>query len=119
EAALARPTMVGFRGVGFEGQAQIDLAEEQPGAEIARHQIGVLALPAEPGALGKRLLHDWGGVDEELKPARPALLDPLRERLQTALQGVVLAALLCVTHVRSSISSFEDRQRILLRRVVE
>src|SRR5262249_4476299 len=45
EAAAAGAAMVPLRRVGFEFEPEIDLAEEQPGAEIARHQIGVLALP--------------------------------------------------------------------------
>ena len=108
EAALAGPAMVGLRRVGFQSQAQIDLAEKQPGAEIARHQIGVLALPAEPGALGERLLHDRSGVDKELKPAGPARFDPMRERFQTALQGVVIVAPLGVHRNCARIPSIEE-----------
>src|SRR6516164_11565161 len=78
EAAPAGTAMVGLRTIRLESQAQINLSEEQPGAEIARHQIGVFALPAEPGALGEWLLHHRGGVDKELEPARPAFLDPVR-----------------------------------------
>src|SRR6516225_11384644 len=85
EAAPAGTAMVGLRTIRLESQAQINLPEEQPGAEIARHQIGVLALPAEPGALGERLFHDRRGVDDKLQPARPARLDPVRERLEAAL----------------------------------
>jgi len=44
--------------------------QKQPGAEIARDEIGVLALPAKPGGLGQRLLHHWRGVDEDLDLAR-------------------------------------------------
>ena len=64
--------MVAFGASGVERQAQIDLAEEQPGAELARHEVGVLALPAEAGLLGQRLLHDRRGVDKHLQLARPA-----------------------------------------------
>src|SRR6516164_9011160 len=92
EAAPAGTAMVGLRIIRLESQAQINLPEEQPGAEIARYQIGVLALPAEPGVLGERLLHHRGRVDEELEPTRPALLDPVRECLKAALQGVVVVA---------------------------
>ena len=92
EAAPAGAAVIGLRGIGLELEAQIDLAEEQPGAELPRDQIGVLALPAEPGALGERLFHDRRGIDKELQRARPALLDPMRERLQAALQGVVIIA---------------------------
>ena len=47
--------MVRFRLVGLELEIGEDRAEKQPRAEFARHQIGVLALPAEPGAGGERL----------------------------------------------------------------
>src|SRR5439155_2148514 len=55
ETALTGAAMVLFRHVRIEREAQVDLAEEQPGAELARHQIGVLALPADPGLLRQRL----------------------------------------------------------------
>src|SRR6516164_5057042 len=103
EAAPAGTAMVGLRTIRLESQAQINLPEEQPGAEIARHQIGVLALPAEPGALGEWLLHHRGGVDKELEPARPAFLDPVRECAEAALQGVVVIAPARVNRDRAAI----------------
>src|SRR5947209_12937326 len=45
EAAAALAAMVALGGIRSERQAEIDLAKKQPGAELARHQIGVLALP--------------------------------------------------------------------------
>ena len=64
EAGPALSAMVGFRRVGLEVEVGEDRAQKQPGAEFARHQIGVLALPAEPGARRERLLHERRGVDE-------------------------------------------------------
>ncbi len=49
-----------------------DRAEKQPGAEFARHQIGVLALPAQSRRLRQRLFHHGGGVDEHLDLAPDA-----------------------------------------------
>src|SRR5438445_12305910 len=95
--------MVGLGSIGFEFEAQINLAEKQPGAEIARHQIGVLALPAEPGALGERLFHYRGGVDKQFESTRPARLDPMRERFEAALQGVVIVASLRVDRDNSAV----------------
>ena len=66
ETAPAGAAMVALGRVGRQRQAQIDLAEEQPGAEIARHEVGVLALPAEPGLLRQRLFHDRRGIDKHL-----------------------------------------------------
>ena len=51
EAAAAAAAMVGLGRVGLELARGEDRAEEQPRAELARDEVGVLALPAEPGAL--------------------------------------------------------------------
>ena len=53
EAGAALSAMVRFRRVGRQVEVREDRAQEQPGAKFARHQIGVLALPAEPGACGQ------------------------------------------------------------------
>jgi hypothetical protein len=69
--------MVGVGLVGGSSARREDRAEEQPRAEFAGDEIGVLALPAEAGGGGQRLLHHRRGVDEHLhlaplrgKPAR-------------------------------------------------
>ena len=41
-------------------------AEKQPGAMRAADEIGVLALPAEPGRCRQRLFHHRRGIDEDL-----------------------------------------------------
>ena len=51
EAGPAGSAMVGFRLVGRELEIGQDRAEEQPRAEFARHQIGVLALPTDASPL--------------------------------------------------------------------
>ena len=51
---------------GSSSAARQDGAQKQPGAELARHQVGVLALPAEPRRLAQRLFHQRRGVDEHL-----------------------------------------------------
>jgi hypothetical protein len=60
-----------------------DSAEEKPGAKLARHEIGVLALPAQSGASGERLLHERRGVDENLdvRFGRPRSGDKERRKL--------------------------------------
>ena len=117
EAAAARPAMVGRGAIGFQIEAQIDLAEKQPGAEITRHQVGVLALPAEPGLLGERLLHHRSGVDKELQRTRPMLLNPARERFQAPLQGIVVIAASCVDRNHSAFGPIGERQRVDLGRI--
>ena len=62
--------MVGLGRVGGSSGVGEDRAEEEPGAEVAADEVGVLALPAEPGGLGERLLHHRRGVDEHLHVAR-------------------------------------------------
>ena len=73
--------MVRLRRVGRELRRREDRAEEEPRAEFAADEVGVLALPAEPGRLGERLLHHRRGVDEHLHVARrraPRSCDAIR-----------------------------------------
>ena len=64
EAARAGAAVVRVRLVGRDIERGVDLAQEQPGAMGARDEVGVLALPADPGALRQRLLHHRRGIDE-------------------------------------------------------
>ena len=91
QAAPARAAVVSFRGIGLELETEINLAEEKPGAELPRYEIGVLTLPAEPGPLGERLFHDRRRIDKQLERTRPPLRSNAR-RLQPAFQGVVIIA---------------------------
>jgi hypothetical protein len=50
EAGAALAAMVGFGIVIRQLGRQQQLAEEQPGAVVARHEVGVLALPTQPAA---------------------------------------------------------------------
>src|ERR1700730_1153227 len=117
QAAVARAAMVRFSWIGIELEAQIDLAEKEPGAELPGNQVGVLALPAQPGALGERLLHNWSGVDKKLQRSGPMLLDPMRERLKAALQGVMIIAASRVDRNRADFGRVRERQRVVLGRV--
>ncbi len=69
-----------------------DRAEKQPRAELARNQIGVLALPAEPGGCRERLLHHRRGVDEHFHVAARLRDQPARELLQPRLDDLVIVA---------------------------
>ena len=111
--------MIALGSIGFQREAQIDLAEKQPGAELPRDQIGVLALPAQPGALGKRLFHDRRGIDKQLERARPALLDPMRERLQPALQSVVIIAAARIDRNDAAVGPLRKRQRVVLGCIID
>ena len=71
-----------------------DGAEEEPRAEVAADEIGVLALPADAGGGGERLFHQRRGVDEDLHARRPcAPGEAPAEPLQPALDEVVIVAI--------------------------
>ena len=119
EAAPAGAAVIALGSIGFQREAQIDLAEKQPGAELPRDQIGVLALPAQPGALGKRLFHYRRGIDEQLERARPAPFDPMCERLQPPLQDVVIIAAARVHRNDAAIAPLRQRQWVVLGSVID
>src|SRR3546814_6491157 len=60
-AAPARAAMIALRRVRLQRQIGEDFAEAPPGAEIQRHQVAVLALPAEAAGLGEVLFHAQSG----------------------------------------------------------
>ena len=90
EAGVAGAAMIVRRRVGRQLERGEDRAEEQPGAELERHQIGVLALPAEAGRFGERLLHHGRGIDEHLDVAAGLFDQPAAERLQPRLDHLVV-----------------------------
>src|SRR3546814_5854424 len=90
QAAPARAAMIALRRVRLQRQIGEDFAEEQPGAEIQRHQVAVLALPAEAGGLGEVLFHDRRGVDENLHTCLQVVVQPARQRLQALLDEIVI-----------------------------
>ena len=114
--------MVFFGRVRLELEVGEDRSEKEPRAELARDEVGVLALPADPGALCERLLHQGRRVDEHLDVGRFGFgrSDEMRrERFQLALDDVVVVAIAGVDRNRAAGLSRERRQRILLRAVVE
>jgi len=58
--------MAGVGLIARQFQRGEDRSEEQPRAIMARDEIGVLALPAEPGGLRQRLLHHRRGATNTL-----------------------------------------------------
>jgi hypothetical protein len=50
--------------VGGQGKG-IDRAEKEPRSVAAADEIGVLALPPDPGGSAQRFFHDRGGIDED------------------------------------------------------
>ena len=80
ETGAAGAAIVRLGLVGRQIERGEDRAEEQPRAELARHQIGMLALPAEPGFGRERLFHHRRGVDEHFHLAAGVLDQPARDR---------------------------------------
>ena len=102
-----------------------DLGEEEPRAEAARDEIGVLALPAEAGLLGQRLFHHRGGVDEDLhlalaQPHAPGLGQKvLRQLLEPALDDVVIVAVAGIDGDGRLLARGKRRQRVVVGGVAE
>src|SRR6185437_4977308 len=119
EAAPALAAVIPVRRVRRQVEGEIDLAEKEPGAELARDEVGVLALPAEPGRFGERLFHDRRGVDENLELTRPARIDPARELLQALLDEVVIVAMARIDRDRAALALAKRSQRIVLGGVIE
>ena len=92
EAGAARAAMVRFRRVRRQFRGGEDRAEEEPRAEVAADEVGVLALPAEAGLFRERLLHHRRGVDEDLDVGAGSRGEPGRDLLQPALDDVVIVA---------------------------
>ena len=84
--------MVVLRLVGRQVDIGEDRAEEQPGAERATDQIGVLALPADAGGRGERLFHQRRGIDEHLDVGAGPRRKAGGDLLQLALDQVVIVA---------------------------
>ena len=92
-----------------------DRAEKQPRAEFAADEIGVLALPAEAGRRGERLLHHRRGVDEHLDLDRLGTGrgdEPGGERLQLAFDHLVIVAVAGVDGDRAAVLALQRRERI-------
>ena len=96
DAPRAAPAMLLGRSVGLELERGHDDPEEQPVAMGPRQQIAVLALPADPGRRGERLLHHRRGVDKHFQLARRSIDDESRQRLQALLDRLVIVAALGV-----------------------
>ena len=111
--------MILFGGVGRQLQAGEDLAEKQPGAKLARNQVGVLALPADAGSHGRGLLHHRRGVDEDLDLRPVGLGDAARQALQSALHELVVVAAPRIDRNCAALAPLEQGQRIIRRAVIE
>ena len=119
EATPAGPAMILFRRVGSDLRRGEDRADEEPRSEFARYEIGVLALPAEPGAGGERLLHHRRRIDEDLHVAVGEVLHARRKRRELRLEHVVIIVALRVDRDRAARSCRQDVERVGGRSVVQ
>ena len=111
--------MIHVRRIARQIERGEDGAEEQPGAEFARHQIGVLALPAQPRRLRQRLFHHGGGIDKHLYLAAGCGDQPARQRLQPLLDQIVIVVALGIDRDRAAAALLQDRQRVLVGPVID
>ena len=110
--------MAGLRRVRRKVQGRQDRAQEQPGAEVLADQVGMLALPAQPGLFRQRLFQQGRGVHEHLQLPSETALQPAAELLQTALDELVIVVALGIDADRALRGLCQDRQRITVRPVV-
>ena len=95
-----------------------DRAKKEPRAELPRHQIGVLALPAETGLRGQRLFHHRGGVDKHFHLAAGVSHQPARQLFQAGFDQFVIVIAFGVGRDGGAVLLRQDRQWIVARSVV-
>src|SRR3569832_1522822 len=93
DARAATAAVIGRRLIHGQGQIGIYLAEKKPRARTAVDEIGVFAYPAQARLFRERLLEHGRAVGEDaIAEFTDRLRDPVRERLQTAAQQLVVIA---------------------------
>ena len=103
ETGAAGAAIVGLGCVGRQIERGEDRAEKQPRAELARDQIGVLALPAETGAGRQRLFHHRRGIDEHFHVAAGVFDQPARDFFQPRLDQLVIVVALGISRDRGAV----------------
>ena len=78
----------------------------------------MLALPAEPGRLRQRLLHDGSGIDEDLDVGAAARGEQTGDALQLALDDVVIVASPRIERDRRLVWLGEHGERIAFAGIV-
>ena len=95
--------MIVFRFVRRQFQAGEDRAQKQPGAELARDQIGVLALPAHARFLRQRFFHHRRGIDEHFHLGAIFPEDFARHLFELLLDQIVIVIALGIDRNRAAI----------------
>ena len=111
--------MIALRRIRRQIERGENRAEEQPRAELPRYQIGVLTLPAETGRGGKRLFHHCCGIDKDFDVAAAILDQPAPELFQPRLDQLVIIVAAGIDRNIAARAVFQDRQRILVRPVID
>jgi hypothetical protein len=111
--------MIGFRRIRLEFERGEDRAEKQPGAELERDEVGVLALPAEARGRGERFFHHGRGVDEHLRLAAGGLDERAGDALELRFDEVVIVLAMRIGRNHAQPALLEDLQRVTVRAVIE
>ncbi len=119
EAGTAAAAMIGFRRVRLQLERGEDRAEEQPGAELERYEVGVLALPAQSSGGGERLFHHGCGIDEHFRLAAECLDERTADALELRFDELVIILALRISGNGTAFPRFENRQRIPVGAVIE
>ena len=111
--------MIGVGGIARQIERCKNRTEKQPGAELARDEVGVLALPAQSRRLRQRLFHHGRGVDEHFYLAARGCNQPSRKRLQPLLDQVVIIVALRIDRDRAARAPLQNRQRVFVGPVID
>ena len=109
EAAAAGAAMIDLGRIRLQLRRGQDGAEEQPRAELARHQIGVLALPAQPRRLAQRLFHQRRRVDEDLDVGAAGAGKAAGDALEAGADDVVIVLALGIAGDGAAAGLRQDR----------
>jgi len=118
ETGGAAPAIIFFARIGLQIERGVDFAKEQPRSVRARHQIGVLALPADAGAHRQRFFHHRCGIDEDLYLGPEPFMHPARDPLQALLEDIVIVTALGVDRDRAPVGPVENIERRAGRAVI-
>jgi hypothetical protein len=118
-AAPAGAAMIGRRRVRRQRKRREQRAQKEPGTEVARDEIGVLALPAETCGFGQRLFHDGCGVDEDLDLTSRLAHEPACERLELLFHHLVIVAAAGVDRDDAQLPLVEQSHGIVIGSVID
>ena len=111
--------MIRLRLIRFQFRGGQHHTQEKPRPQFAADQIGVLALPAEPGLFGQRLFHQRRGIDKDFHLSAGLGHELPGELFQPLLQRVVIVPPPCVDGDVTKRLLFQSVERIMVRAVIE